>query len=321
MPLIDMPVEKLLEYEGRNPKPEGFAAYWSEALDEMWATDPRVELRRSDFSAPYADCFDLFFTGVGGARVHARALRPKKADKPRPALLCFHGYSGSTGDWTNHLAYAAAGFEVFAMDCRGQGGASEDVGGVVGNTLHGHIVRGLDGDPRRLLYRQIYLDTAMLARIVMDLDEVDEKRVGARGGSQGGGLTLACAALEPRIAKAAPEYPFLCDYQRVWEMDLAKGAYQELTDYFRRFDPRHQRHDEVFRKLGHIDLQHLAGRIRAEVLMGTGLMDTICPPSTQFAAFNKIKSPKKVEFYPDFGHETLPGFGDLVFEFMCRDWV
>ncbi len=40
----------------------------------------------------------------------------------------------------------------------------------------------------------------------------------------GGALTIACAALEPRIKRAAPVFPFLCDYQRVWEMDQAKDA-------------------------------------------------------------------------------------------------
>ena len=56
----------------------------------------------------------------------------------------------------------------------------------------------------------------------MGLPEVDADRVAATGGSQGGALTLACAALEPRIKRAAPVFPFLCDYQRVWEMDLAR---------------------------------------------------------------------------------------------------
>ena len=40
--------------------------------------------------------------------------------------------------------------------------------------------------------------------------------------------------------------------------------------------------------------------------MAVGLMDTICAPSTQFAAYNKIASPKDMVIYPDFGHETLP---------------
>ena len=115
----------------------------------------------------------------------------------------------------------------------------------------------------------------------MGFDEVDPERVGARGASQGGALTLACAALEPRVRRAAPVYPFLSDYQRVWEMDLAKDAYAELREFFRRHDPTHERVDEWFKRLGYIDVQHLAPRIQGEVMMAIGLMDTICPPSSR----------------------------------------
>jgi cephalosporin-C deacetylase-like acetyl esterase len=40
-------------------------------------------------------------------------------------------------------------------------------------------------------------------------------------------------------------------------------------------------------------------RIRADVLIGTALMDQVCPPSTQFAAYNKIRSNKRMILYPD----------------------
>ena len=212
MPLqFDMPLEQLYEYQGCNPRPADFDAYWDRALAEMQALDPQVELVPADFSNAIADCFHLYFTGVGGARVHARVLRPKSADSPHPAVLMFHGYSGNSGDWFSKLGYVAQGYTVAALDCRGQGGQSEDVGAVRGNTLQGHIIRGLDDRPEKMLFRQIFLDTAQLAQIVMAMPDVDEDRVGAMGGSQGGGLTLACAALESRIKRAAPLYPFLCD--------------------------------------------------------------------------------------------------------------
>ena len=319
MPLVDMPLEQLQTYQGRNPRPADHDEYWDRALAEMRAVDPALELAPAEFAVPGAECFDLYFTGVRGARIHAKYLRPAQASAPHPAVVMFHGYSGSAGEWFDKLSYVAMGYSIAALDCRGQGGSSQDVGGVVGNTYRGHIIRGLDDAPEKLLFRDIYLDTAQLAGIVMSLPEVDAARVAAVGGSQGGGLTLACAALEPRIRKAAPTYPFLCDYQRVWEMDLATGAYEELKTYFRQFDPRHEREQEIFTKLGYIDCQHLAPRIRAEVLMGVGLMDTICPPSTQYAAYNKITSPKRTVIYPDFGHEGLPGFHDRVFGFLC-DW-
>ena len=81
-------------------------------------------------------------------------------------------------------------------------------------------------------------------------------------------------------------------------------------------EARRAKFEEIFTKLGYIDNQFLAPRIKAGVLMFTGLMDTICPPSTQFAAYNKITSPKDVVIYPDHGHEGLPGASDMVFEFM-----
>ena len=234
-------------------------------------------------------------------------------------MLQFHGYSGNAGDWQDKLALVnGLGVAVASMDCRGQGGQSQDLASVLGTTLRGHIVRGLDDpDPRKLAFRQIFLDTAQLAQVVAGLPEVDPARLGAMGGSQGGALTLACACLAPELIKrAAPVFPFLCDYQRVWEMDLAESAYDELRTFFRDFDPRHEREQEIFTKLGYIDLQHLAPRIQGEVLMGVGLMDRICPPSTQFAAYNKITAPKEAIIYPDFGHEALPGFQDMTFQFM-----
>ncbi|MBC7782645.1 MAG: acetylxylan esterase [Burkholderiales bacterium] len=316
MPLVDMPLEKLREYTGTNPRPADFDTYWDTALAEMNELNAAVDFIPAQFQTPCAECFDLFFTGVRGARIHAKFIKPRGIKTPAPAILQFHGYSGNSGDWSGLLQHAARGYVVAAIDVRGQGGLSDDAGAVRGPTHHGHIIRGLEDSPQKLLFRDIFLDCAQLAGIVMDMDYVDATRVGAQGGSQGGALTLACAALEPRIKRAAPTFPFLCDYKRVWQMDLAKDAYAELRTFFRHFDPKHEREEAIFERLGYIDIQFLAPRIRAEVLMGVGLMDAVCPPSSQFAAFNKIKSKKHLSIFPDFAHETLPGFNDEVFGFM-----
>ena len=101
-------------------------------------------------------------------------------------------------------------------------------------------------------------------------------------------------------------------------MDLAKAAYEELQYYFRQFDPTHAHEEEFFQRLGYIDVQNLAPRIRCRLMMATGLLDTGCPPSTQYAAFNKITAPYEHVFYPDFGHEWLPGSSDLIFQYMME---
>ena len=319
MPMLDMPLEQLKKYEGINPRPADFDEYWEKALAEMNAVNPDVEIKPADFKTPIVDCYDMYFTGVNGARIYTRLLKPKKITGKCPALLHFHGYRGKSDAWGGYMALAASGFIVAAMDCRGQAGKSTDVCSFTGNTIAGQIIRGLDDeDPQKLAFRDVFLDTAELAKIVMDMDDVDETRVGVYGGSQGGALTIACAALEPRICRAAPQYPFLCDYKRVWEMDLAKDAYAVLKTYFRVRDPKHEREDEIFTKLGYIDLQYLAPRIKADVRMATGLMDNICPPSTQFAAYNKMTCKKDVYIYPDFGHEGFPEWWEFIYEWFIE---
>jgi len=318
MPLLfDMPRAELDSYGGTNPRPDDFDEYWSGALADLAEVDPAPRTEPVSFQPPFARCSHLWFTGIQGAKVHARLVQPVATREPGPAVLFFHGLSGRAPDWYTMLPYAAAGFTVAGLDCRGQGGLSDDVGGVSGWTLRGHILRGLVDDPTKAYYRQVYLDTKQLARVIFELPEVDPARVGATGGSQGGGLTLACAALEPRIARAAPTFPYLCDYQRVWDLELAKGAYADIEEWFRKFDPLHERQDEVFTKLGYIDVAQLAPRIQAQVQMAVGLADRTCPPSTQFAAYNRITAPKRLREYPDFGHEGLPDNDDAIFEFMA----
>ncbi len=99
---------------------------------------------------------------------------------------------------------------------------------------------------------------------------------------QGGGLTIACAALEPKIKMIAPVYPFLSDYKRVWQ------------------------------------IKNLAKHIRCQVMFTATLLDNICPPSTQFAVYNKITSKKFLRVYNDFGHENLPKTNDAIFQFMSN---
>jgi cephalosporin-C deacetylase len=50
-------------------------------------------------------------------------------------------------------------------------------------------------------------------------------------------------------------------------------------------------------------------------MMAIGLMDPICPPSTQFAIYNKLQTRKSHVIFPDFAHEHLPGWADKEWTF------
>lgn len=314
--LMDLKPNELFEYKGSSPCPDDIDEFWDESIEEMEKLDANIELVPDFRKYKNSEVLNLYYTGIDGSRIHAKYARPKKCKKA-PVIFFFHGYSSRSADWLDLLSYVSEGYCVAALDCRGQGGLSEDHGVVNGNTHNGHIIRGLVSDtPKDLLFRKIFLDTAQLVRIVEKFDEVDENKMFTMGGSQGGGLSLVCAALSPQIKKSVSFEPFLCDYKRVWEMDRADHAYLELKNFFRKFDPRHERENEIFMRLGYIDVANITHRIKAEVLMFTGLLDPVCPPSTQFAAYNRITSKKDVIIYHDFGHEGLPESKEIALEWL-----
>lgn len=316
MTIIDMPLDELKKYMGSSPCPSDIDKFWDEAKKEVDELDDNVEITPASFQTENAECFDLYFTGVDGSKIYAKYLRPKNLKEKSPAILEFHGYSGFSGEWISKLPFVLQGKSVFSMDCRGQGGKSEDLSSVRGNTLNGHIIRGVVDGKDKLYFKKVFQDTYQLSKIAMKMDTVDETKLISKGASQGGALAIACASLQPNVCEVITVYPFLSDYKRVWDLGLTKDAYHDINEYFRNFDQRHEREKDFFETLGYIDIQNLSHRIKGNVHMFTGLSDNICPPSTQFATYNKIVSEKEMYVYPDFGHEWLIGIDDITFEIL-----
>ena len=315
---MDMSLSELEAYTGSGIKAADFDEYWARALDALDAVDPQAELLPAAFPLASAECFDLYFTGVGGARIHAKYIRPKTPGK-HPCGLYFHGYTYFSGDWSLLLPYVAEGMCIAALDCRGQSGLSQDVTVINGSTIDPHLMRGIDDDPDKLIFRQNYLDTVEMARIVEKFDEVDPDRMAAFGGSQGGGLALACSALYGKTKLTVCEVPFLADFYRGWQTRenlLPDSAYREIALYFSRHDPLHQREKEIFEKMSYFDVQYLAPRIRSRVVMSTGLQDGIVPPSTQYAIYNRLTCEKEHYVYPEHGHETATGWPDIQLQLL-----
>lgn len=316
MPVFELPMEQLRRYKGSSPCPKDFDAYWAKALDAVAATGLEYSLFPAGFTAPGLACYDLWFTGVRGAKIHCKFAAPAHPSGRIPGVARFHGYMHHGGEWFELIPYAYAGMAVIAMECRGQGGLSEDVYHGRGPTLFGHIMRGVrDDDPQMLYYRDVYLDAVKTLRILMSMDYVDPSRIGVTGKSQGGGICLVAAALVPEVKLCAPIYPFLSDFKRMVDMDLNKGAYDGFYWYFKKCDPTHKTEREVFERLGYIDIQNHAPHVHAKVLWQTGLMDDQCPPSTQFAAYNKIPAPKRMITYPEHTHELIYFANDEIFTF------
>ena len=87
MPSWDLSWEELQTYRGTNPRPDDFEEYWDEALAELERQPAEVMLERAEVQYRSAECFHLWFTGIGGARVHAKILQLVSASWPQPGVL------------------------------------------------------------------------------------------------------------------------------------------------------------------------------------------------------------------------------------------
>ena len=125
------------------------------------------------------------------------------------------------------------------------------------------------------------------------------------GESQGGALSLACAALNQNIKSGFIIYPFLSDYKKVVELHTVTEAYAELYRYFKFIDPFHETEEEFFKTLSYIDVKNFAHRIKGKVVFIASLMDDVCPPETQFAVYNNLECEKKLLVMPEYSHEPM----------------
>lgn len=314
MPGVDLPLERLREYRGSEPCPDGFAAFWGETAADLDALNGEHLLERITSANANARYCRVTVTAPDGCALRAKYIRPV-TDRPVPTVLQFHDYPAASRGWFHLTRYIALGYAVLAPDCRGQGGTSGNGAAPPGPMAYGPLFNGLEGELREMYLFQLYRDALLWAKTLARLPGTDGTNLLVYGEGQGGALALACAAMVPGFRKCAAHYPMLCDYRRVWEMDFDAGAYEGLRFFFRWHDPLHQREAEIFRKLAFVDAKNFAPLVQAEVLMSTGLLDCVSPPSAQFAVFNALRAPKRHLVYPKHGHELNNFFENELLKF------
>jgi cephalosporin-C deacetylase len=223
-------------------------------------------------------------------------LRPEGHGK-YPGICFYHGYPGRAQRPMDLLTYAAQGMCALSMDCRGQLGQSQNALPSDGH-YSGWMTQGIR-DPQQYYYRYVFADAVRALELLAHRDEVDENRLAVTGTSQGGGITLAVAALSDRPILAMPDIPFLCDYRRAVEL-TADLPYSEISSFLKHYP---HMYGEVFRTLSYCDNLNLAPWIQCRTVVSNSLWDTVCPPSTIYGVYNHITAEKQIEIFPYHRHD------------------
>ena len=321
MTAFDMPLEDLRGYRPERDEPADFDAFWSGTLADARHVPLDLTVDRVDAGLRMVETFDVSYRGFGGQPIRAWLVLPAVRSDPLPCVIEYVGYGGGRGLPVERITWAAAGFANLVMDNRGQGtwgpvGATPDAVPETESAHPGYMTRGIL-DPAGHYYRRLMTDAVRAVDAAHAIDAIDPSRIAAYGRSQGGGLALAVAGLDPRVSTLLSDVAFLCHYRRATQITDAE-PYGEIVRYLRY---RRDRVEQAFRTLSYFDGMNFAPRARADALFSVALMDVTCPPSTVFAAYNHYAGPKEMRVWPFNVHEG--GGPDQVTEqiaFLRRRW-
>ncbi|WP_210508716.1 acetylxylan esterase [Naasia sp. SYSU D00057] len=315
MPQFDQPLERLQEYRPEREEPADFDDFWDRTLAE--AAEHALDARFAEVDAGYTrlHTYDVTFAGWGGHPIRAWLLVPRGVEGPLPTVVTYIGYGGGRGllgEWT---ALPSAGFAHFVMDLRGQG-AGHRVSdtpdpGVGGPHWGGFLTLGIES-PETYYYRRLFTDAVRAVAAAQAHPSVDAARILVSGGSQGGAISMATAALAPRVLDIAPraaviDVPFLTHIRHATRL-VETLPYGELVRFFR---TRRGSEEAAFRTLSYFDGVNFAARAQLPAMFSVGLLDDVCPPSTVYAAYNAYAGEKRMKVYPYNGHEQGGAFQDV----------
>lgn len=268
-----------------------FDDFWDRAKRELAAVDPQFKLTKIDsLGSKTKDVYLLEMRSLGNILVRGWYCVPKKAGV-YPAILQVQGYS------SNQLSANRVDDDDFInllINIRGHGNSKDDFN----PGFPGYLQYFLD-DKELYVYRGAYMDCIRAVDFLFSRKEVDQTKVIVEGGSQGGALSFATAALDnKRIRLCVPMVPFLSDFKDYFKVAVWPG--NEFTKYVNEHPLIGW--DKVYKTLSYFDIKNLAPWIKAPVRMSVGLVDITCPPHINFAAYNQLSVPKEYEVFPFSGH-------------------
>jgi cephalosporin-C deacetylase len=290
-------------------RPDDFDNYWMRARRELDAVAPQFKLiRQDDLCTATREFYLLEMRSLGNILVRGWYMKPVK-EGLFPAILHVQGYSTNM---VPRWMYGGDDMVALALNIRGHGNSRDHVNPGFPGYLQHHV-----DDKELYIYRGAYMDCVRAVDFLYSRKEVDTTRVAVEGGSQGGALSFATAALDPgRIDLCVPHVPFLSDFRDYFR--LVGWPAGEFDQYFKEHPEIPE--DEIYKNLSYIDIKNLAPWIKAPVLMSIGLKDETCPPHINFAAYNQLQVPKSYLVYPEAGH-GLPGeYNRVKYEYIRKQF-
>ncbi len=228
------------------------------------------------------------------------ALPAGAKPKSLPALLFTHGAGFRGSDFAKACAGAKHGFLTMDINAHGLGkfdspDCKEEFVEEITNK-YGRIYRKGRFDKNTVYLAEMYLRHRRALDVLCSMPEWDGRTLIVRGASQGGCLALACAGLDERVTAICAGIPANCDTNH--EFPLRKWF----------LDPGDSEEDiaRIREAIRYVSMANFAKDINAEAYFTVAWLDTSCPPSTVYAAYNAYAGPKRIFAGPEADHSGIP---------------
>jgi cephalosporin-C deacetylase len=291
--------------------PADFDSFWDTQKKELAKIphDPKLE-HSAKHSDAKVDCYKISLANIDGKRVHGWISVPK-GKGPFPAILTvpYAGVYGIEPD-KRHAQMGALAMNIIVHDLPVDEKA-EFYEKQASGPLQDYRNIGMN-DRQKSYFRQAILACLRAADYVASRPDFNGKDLAVTGGSQGGGLAIITAGAEPRVMLLAASVPALCDHA-----GIANDRISGWPQWLRR--AKGEEAAKVLETSAYVDAVNFAGKYKGKSLLSVGFIDTACPPTSVYSAFNVLPEPKTIIAAPRLGHATDPRYGPARDEFWKKN--
>ena len=278
------------EIKSLRSEPDDFDEFWKRAKAELAAVPMKSSLTPVDVPDNYkgkVDCFDVKVECAGAMPVSGYLAKPAGAQpKSLPAFISFHGAGVRSS--SKPLGKASQGFLAMDINAHGleNGKLESFYKDLAAGALKGYNTRDAN-DPSKIYFRGMYLRVCRAMEFLKSQPEWDGRTLVVSGGSQGGGQALVAAALDPQVTFCVANVPALC-----FHTGILDGQESGWPHFIKMADGK-PTDNAMVKAVPYIDAAIFAKRIECPCVLSTGFIDTTCPPTSVYVAFNNIACPDK----------------------------
>lgn len=299
-------------------KPADFDSFWEKNVTDVRKLPLKYTMKESEKYT--TDKFDAYLVKLEVNRAHqviyGYLFVPKDAAPGScPIVICPPGAGVKTiKEPMRNRAYPENGCIRFELEIHGLNPELEaedfaDISRAFNTGDTGYLHNGLD-DKDSYYMKKVYLGLVRSVDFLTTLPEWDGRNVVMQGGSQGGALAIVGTALDPRVTACVVNHPALSDmagYQ-----NGGTGGYPHFHRSPGAYTP------EKINTMAYYDVVNFARNLQVPIYMTWGYNDNVCPPTTSYAVWNVITSPKDALVTPINEHWTTEETGQRQLQWILN---